>query len=81
MPDQWRGLLRDAPRGELRPCLERILGPLDGFIGVAGVAGIGNLQGFRGLRRNEFERMAAHIDISNGLLDLRHMAADTFVAG
>jgi hypothetical protein len=47
---------------------------------VTRIARIRNLKRFRLLRRNEFERMAANIDVSDRLFDLRHMAVDTFIA-
>jgi hypothetical protein len=40
-----------------------------------------NLEVIRHLRRDERERMAANIDVGNGLFDLRHVAGDAIAAG
>ena len=45
------------------------------------IAGIRNLQRLRRGGRNEFERMAANIDIRNRLFDFGHMATNALVAG
>ena len=44
-------------------------------------ARIRNLQRFRGRRGDEFEGVSADIDISNRLLDLRHVAAHALIPG
>ena len=48
---------------------------------MAAGAWIWNLELIRHFRRNERERVTADIDIRNRLLDLRHVAGHTVVAG
>ena len=75
----WR-LLRNSPRREFWPGLERVLGPLHRLVRMAGIARVRNLERFCRPRRNELEGMAANVDIRDGLLDLGHVAADAFIA-
>ena len=44
-------------------------------------AWVGNFVGFGHRRTNKAERVAAHIDIGNRLLNLRHVAGDAVIAG
>ena len=46
---------------------------------MADVARIGHFQGVRLRGRDEPEGMRPHVDVSDGLRDLRHMAADALV--
>ena len=47
---------------------------------MAGIAGIGDLEHVGLDRCHEMKRMAAHVDISNGLLDLRHVTGHALTA-
>ena len=47
---------------------------------MAGVAGIGHFGTFRQRRGDESKRVAADHDVSDGLLDLRHVAVGAFVS-
>src|SRR3954469_9840517 len=48
---------------------------------MTGIAGIRNLQRLRRGGRNEFERVAANVDVRNRLFDFWHMATNALVAG
>src|SRR3954447_24925477 len=56
-------------------------GPLVRPVGVTPRARIGNLELIGHSRRDEFEGVAAHVDIGDRLFDLRHVAGDAFTAG
>src|SRR3954453_5575937 len=47
---------------------------------MTGIAGIRNLQRLRRGGRNEFERVAANVDVRNRLFDFWHMATNALVA-
>ena len=65
----------------LGPLLQLLDGPRCSLVRVAGIARVRHLELIRHRRWDEFEGMAANVDIGNRLLDLRHVAANTFVAG
>ena len=62
------------PRGHPSPALHRLPRPLRCLIGMATGARIRNFVLIRHFGRDEFKRVASHIDIRDGLLDLRHVA-------
>jgi hypothetical protein len=64
-----------APRRHAGPALERLPGPIRRFIHVAARASIRSFELIGQFRRNEAERMAAHIDIRKGLTVPEHRAA------
>ena len=70
----------NPPRRELRPILEGVLGPLGRLVRVTRIAGVRNFERFGRFRRNELERVAADVDIRDGLLDLWHVAADALIS-
>jgi len=72
--------VRHAPRRHVGPSLQRVRGPIRGLIGVARATRVGDLQRFCVLRRDEFERVASHVHVRDSLLDLRHVAGNTFAA-
>src|ERR1700693_4169051 len=47
---------------------------------MADIAGVRNLQSVRRCRSDEVKRVAPHVDVGNGLLDLGHVASDALVA-
>ena len=59
---------------------KRIRGPSGRLISMAGRAGIRNLVFFRLGRRDECKRVRVHVDVGDGRLDCRHMAAHAFAA-
>src|SRR5262249_15298558 len=70
----------DAPGREFRPAAESLGRPGVRLVLVAARARVRYLHGFGHRRRDEPERVAAHHDVADGLLDRRHVAADAFVA-
>src|SRR5436190_5943049 len=73
--------LSRSPRRDPGPSLQRLGRPLVRSIRVTARTGIGNLELLAHRRRDEPEGVAAHVDISDGLFDLRHVTGDTFTAG
>ena len=57
---------------------DRIGGPRGGLIGMAGSARIRDLVFLRHCRRDECKRVRMHVDIRDGRLDRRHVAAHAF---
>ena len=76
-----RGLIRNAPGGQLTPARQLLQRPSRIPICVAtGGTGIGNLQLFGGHGRNELERMTADVHIGDLLRDFRHVARRALVS-
>ena len=65
-----------APGRESRPSFQRLARPVRRFIRVAARARIRDLELIRHARRNEAEGVAAHVDVGDRLLDLRHVTRD-----
>lgn len=63
-----------------RPRLQRVRGPLSGFIRVTDVAGVGNLQLVGLLRSDESEGMARNVHIRDFRFDLWHVATHAVVS-
>jgi len=73
--------LLDTPRRAFRPASQNFGSPLRGFIGVTGRARVRDLVLVGHRRRDEAERVGVHFDVSDGRLDLRHVAGDALGAG
>ena len=68
-----------SPWRDIRPVLQLLLGPFRRFISVARGTRIRDLVSIRHSRTDEPERVAPHIDVSNRLLDFRHVTGNTLV--
>ena len=64
-----------------RPSPQCLGGPFVRPVRVTTGARIRNLELIAHRRSDELERVAAHVDVGDGLLDLRHVAGDAFAAG
>src|ERR1700722_6985046 len=73
--------LTHPPRGHIRPRFERVSGPLRGLVGMADVARVRNFLAIGFAGRDEPDRVASDVHISNCLFNLRHVAAYAFIAG
>ena len=58
----------------------RVVGPRCGLVRVARGARIGNFIFVRHRRRDECERVRAHVDARNRHFDFRHVTGDAFTA-
>ena len=74
-------LVRRTPRGNVRPRLQSIFGPLRSPVHMTLIASVGDLERLRGCRRDEFESVGPDIHVGDRLLNLWHMTSDTFITG
>ena len=77
-----RGLLLvETPGRALGPVAQGFRGPGCGFVRVTRRAGVRDFVLVRHARGDKGESMRADFDVSNGGLDLRHVAGDAFACG